>query len=89
MNRLEQAIIEVLEENGCVISDLDEKMHLTEDLGLDSLRKVQVICYLEEKFKFEFTLEDLVPENFETVGDLFCIVRKQKGEWNEALGMFI
>ena len=78
MNRMEQTMSEILEENGCVMSVLNESLKLTEDLGLDSLRKVQVICDLEEKFKIEFDLEDLMPEKIKTVGDLFCIVRKHK-----------
>ena len=88
MSRTEQMISEILEENGCVCSVLNENMRLSEDLGLDSLRKVQVICDMEEQFRMELDLEDLKPENFKRVGDLFRIVKKYKGEWNEAMGVF-
>ena len=57
----------------CKQSDLK----LYEDLGLDSLKRTELICEIENEFGFEFELDELNPEKMGTVGKIFNIVKKQ------------
>jgi acyl carrier protein len=49
---------------------------LTDDLGMDSLRLVQAMTALEEKYGFEYAIEDLDPRHIASVGDLVAVTRK-------------
>ncbi len=79
MSRVETVICEILEEYDCTVTTINESLRLSEDLGIDSIKKVQIICEIEKKLLIEFSLEDLHPNNFKTVGDLFKIVNKYNG----------
>ncbi len=57
---------------------LDGRMQLAEELGMDSLKRVQLICDLEDTFGIEFAIEDLHPEHFKTVQDLYDMVAKYR-----------
>lgn len=54
----------------------NQKSLLKEDLGIDSLKLVQLIISLEEDFKFVFDESDLNPSNIKTVGDLYRLLKK-------------
>jgi acyl carrier protein len=56
---------------------------LKDDLGMDSLRLVQAMTALEEKYGFEYSIEDLDPRHIVNVGDLVAVTRKTLE--NEAL----
>ena len=47
-----------------------------EDLGLDSLRRTQVICSIEEDFGIEFQIEDLCSNDMKIVQDLYDVTEK-------------
>ena len=47
---------------------------LKEDLGVDSLRLVELVLGLEERFSFEFTQAELDPAQLVTAGDVCGIV---------------
>lgn len=57
---------------------LEENMRLDEDLGLDSLKRTQIICDLEEQMNIEIDLDDLQPCNFLTVKSLCKLADKYK-----------
>lgn len=52
---------------------------LAEDLGMDSLNRVQFICDIEEEFGILFAIEDLMSENFRTVQDVYDMVKRYCG----------
>ena len=47
--------------------EYDVTSDLTDDLGLDSLKKATFVIELEELFDMEFSISDLEPENFTTI----------------------
>lgn len=51
-------------------SDLTDQTQLREDLGVDSLRMVELIVFIEESYGIELNDADLDMSKFNTVGDL-------------------
>lgn len=51
------------------VGELQGEM-LLRDLGYDSLAKTELILALEEAYEIEFTIEDLNPRSFISVGSL-------------------
>lgn len=59
------------------VPDRDERL---EEMGFDSLKRVELIVALEEEFGMEFDQSDLETEQLERVGDLVDLVsRYQEG----------
>ena len=58
--------------------DLDESL-LTNGI-LDSLGVLDVVAFLESEFKITVTDEDLLPENFESLGRLTAFVEARQTE---------
>jgi acyl carrier protein len=56
--------------------ELSETGELFADLGMDSLRFVHLIAYLEEQFGREINDEDLFETQLVTVGDLVTFVER-------------
>lgn len=54
-------------------------MNINSDLGLDSLRRTQFVCDLENKWGFEFRIEDLNPDKWIYVGDICSLVQQYMG----------
>lgn len=59
---------------------LREEMLLDEDLGLDSLRLVELMVMLEETFGVEFEESDLDPARLLTVGDVYALMQRYEKE---------
>lgn len=55
---------------------------LKEDLGIDSLRMVELIVSLEDCFDITLDESDLNPANMKTVRDIFTLVNKYIGGEN-------
>ena len=56
---------------------------LTDGLGIDSLRLVQIMVDIEDKYEIVFELEDLDPRNIVNITDLVNVTMKtinNKGE---------
>ena len=51
-----------------------EDSRMTEDLGFDSFRLLELVAMLEEVFDFRFDDDVIVLENFRTPRDIECIV---------------
>jgi acyl carrier protein len=49
---------------------------LTYDLGLDSLKLVQIMVSIEDKYGIEFDVEDLDPRHIVTISDLVAVTEK-------------
>lgn len=75
----EERIISVLKSLSPVgeTPDRDERL---EEMGFDSLKRVELIVALEEEFGMEFDQSDLETEQLERVGDLVDLLsRYQEG----------
>lgn len=72
--------------NGVIqsLSPIGEEIHatdsLSDDLGFDSLRIVELIVALEDAFQIEIDESDLDPESIVTVADLYNLMGKYAEE---------
>lgn len=55
---------------------ISKNMSLPDELGIDSLRMVELIVALEEKFNITITETDMDPDLLKTVGDVYTLVDK-------------
>lgn len=61
------------------VDELDASFRLIESGGLDSLAILHLVSFLEDEFDIELTNDDLVLENFATVGDVVRLVESKAG----------
>lgn len=61
---------------------LNDDMLLIEDLGMDSLRLMNLVLDIEDEFGISFDDGDLLFENFNRIGDLRDIIEKLESEKN-------
>lgn len=66
---------------------LDGSRRLLEDGVLDSLRLIELIGFLTERFSIELRPEEVVPENFATLQAIAAFVdaKRERSEGPEAL----
>lgn len=70
----------------CFLDDVPETdASLKEDLGIDSLKLVELIIALEDEFSIEFGENDLDPAALQTVGDVYRLAEKQEGDFLDAV----
>ena len=74
--KIEETINRIIKNQISYQTDIDGSMLLEEDLGLDSLRRTQVICSIEEDFGIEFQIEDLCSNDMKIVQDLYDVTEK-------------
>ena len=80
MNKeIEQKLLKLICENiGCEIDRLRDKSILLEELGYDSITKIQLQVEIEDEFEFLFDpLEDDFDEIFSSVERLHQYVQRQ------------
>ncbi|MUG45286.1 acyl carrier protein [Paenibacillus woosongensis] len=68
--QLLERVVDVIYNNFAVsISKQEVKydMNLMDDLGLDSIKILELVVYLEEEFNVEFSDEELVVDNLRTI----------------------
>jgi acyl carrier protein len=58
---------------------LDSSRSLLEDGVLDSLRLIELIGFLSERFSVEMRPEEVVPENFKTIETIAAFVDAKLG----------
>ena len=56
----------------------NQEMKLKEELGLDSLRMVELMVTLEDAFNLQFDESDLDPAGLEPVKDIYLLMEKYK-----------
>lgn len=61
---------------------LNDDMLLIEDLGMDSLRLMNLVLDIEDEFGISFDDGNLLFENFNRIGDLRDIIEKLESEKN-------
>ena len=77
-NRLRNFIITEMEWKG-------SPEQLTQDYGLiengivDSLGLLMLVSFVEDQFGVQFSLEELIPANFETIGVMVRLIQRKRG----------
>ena len=76
---MKDKLLQILEED-CPGVDFAEETALVDDGVIESLDLVTIVADIMDAFGIELTVDDLLPENFNTVdGMLNLIERKQNG----------
>ena len=71
-----EKVNEILMEMGFLDQPPAKEMTLKDDLGLDSLKIVELIVALEDELHIEFDESDLDPATLETVDHIHALVKK-------------
>ena len=58
-----------------IMDEMDETTELS-DLGIDSIQMLEMIVRIEDQFNIEIDDEDLIGENFETIGSVIKMLDK-------------
>ena len=61
-----------------MVDSPEREQRLKDDLGIDSLRLVEVLVALEEEFGVTLKEADLDPEAIQTVGDVYALMEKYR-----------
>ena len=77
MDKVEQQVNDVLRRY-CWCDSPEREQRLKDDLGIDSLRLVEVLVALEEEFCVTLKEADLDPEAIQTVGDVYALMEKYR-----------
>ena len=74
-----EELLELLKE---IRSDVDfeKEENLVDDSIIDSFDIVSIISEVSEKFDVEITVDDILPENFNSAKALYALIEKLKEE---------
>ena len=84
---INERVDNIITEVSPIGGELNEKSKLKKDLGIDSLKLVEMLIALEEEFSIEFTLSDLDVNKFAVVNDVYKLISKYV-RWNYAVFIF-
>lgn len=70
------ALAEILREMG--ITENIEETTVIQELGINSLQIMEMIVRIEEKWDISIDDDDLLGENFETIGTVLKMIEKYK-----------
>ena len=59
---------------------VDENTRLIDDKVLDSLAMISLVAELADEYDVEITAQDIIPENFETVGAIKAMLERLEDE---------
>jgi D-alanine--poly(phosphoribitol) ligase subunit 2 len=70
--------------NNCLKASPDTQLsggtRLLEEVGLDSLEIVRLVNFVEDEFQISVDVEELVPENFETLDRVVAMVQRMRAQ---------
>jgi len=75
---MKEQVLEILTEL-CPGIDFDTETALIDDGIIDSLDLVSVVAEFMDAFEVELTVDDLQPENFNTVDAMVEMIRRARG----------
>ncbi len=72
MNAISKDILQFLQSRGFLDgkTSLDDKSSLTETGVIDSIGLLQLVDYLESRYKIEIPMEIITPDNFDTLAGI-------------------
>ena len=82
---MKERINKIIKEMAFLEQDPEEGAALKEDMGLDSLKAVELIISLEDEFCIQIDDGDLDPSQIKTVGDIYLLIGKYCGETGNAV----
>lgn len=56
------------------VEEIDNHQILNDDLGIDSIRILELLSYIEDVFQFELEVDDIRSENFHSVHSVIQFV---------------
>ena len=72
-------INKIIEETSPIGGEIRKNSKLKDELGIDSMRLVELLVMLEEAFSMEFALSDLNVRKFTVVNDIYKLISKYAG----------
>lgn len=75
MSAERQKVLEILAEN-CPNVNLESETSIVTGNQIDSIELVQIISDLEEVFGIEIAMEEVVPENFDSVDAILEMIHR-------------
>lgn len=75
MQQEKQKILNVLEEN-CPNVNFEDVTKIVTDKWIDSIELVQIISDLEDEFGVSIAMEEVVPENFDSVDAIQAMIHR-------------
>ena len=76
-NRLRNFIVTEMEWKGSP-EQLTQDYGLIENGVVDSLGLLMLVSFVEEQFGVQFSLEELIPANFETIGVMVSVIQRKR-----------
>ena len=76
---MNEIIINIIKDNLALKEDVKDDTNLS-NLSLDSLSFITALVTIEEVFSITFTDEELNINNFKTVDDITCLVKRKVSE---------
>lgn len=61
-------------------ANVNEDTKLLDEKVLDSLAMISLIAELDDEFDVEISAQDIIPENFETVGAIKALIERLEDE---------
>ena len=74
---IENKLIDYFKEKVDTVVDSDTL--LLEEKVIDSMGVIELVAFLEETFKVEFTDDDLTVDNFKTIGSISELILSKSG----------
>lgn len=71
-------LLNLLKEN-CPGVDLENSNSLVDDEILESLDIVTIVSAIMDEYNVEISVEDLIPENFNSVSAIYDLITRLKG----------
>ena len=75
-----QKIKELLLKAGADLKGITEETKLLEKGVIDSLIVSQLLMEMEDSFQCQFDLDEIAPENFDSIGAISNLVKKKLGK---------
>ena len=61
-------------------ANINEHTRLIDEKILDSLAMISLVAELSDEFDVDITAQDIVPENFATVKDIYALIERLEDE---------
>ena len=68
--------LRTIQRRDCSITEIDDRQSLVESGLIDSLAALQIVTYLEESYKIDFTDNMIDPGDLRTVGTILDIIER-------------